>query len=93
MPKTVRTGASARFVSDRRSARRVSRSAAKTAMASFMSSDGWNCRAPTPTQRDRAPGRDTDAGHEDGHEQADGDHEQWTRAAPATCGSRGGRRG
>ena len=55
MPRTASTGTITIFGSEERSARRVSRSAAKTARASFISSDGCSWNMPTPIHRDEPP--------------------------------------
>ena len=54
-------------VRSRRSARRARRSAAKTAMASFMSSDGWMRSRPDTDPPARAARDHPDAGHEHRH--------------------------
>jgi hypothetical protein len=55
IPSTARTGTMTIFGSAERSARRVRRSAAKTARASFINSDGWIWSIPTPSHRDEPP--------------------------------------
>ena len=55
MPSTARTGTMTVFGSAAAWVRRVSRSAANTARASFISSDGCTCSIPNPIHRDDPP--------------------------------------
>ena len=71
-----RSGTTAAIGFSRRSARRARRSAAKTAMASFMSSEGWMRRGPTPIHRLEPPAKIADAGHEHRHEEPQGQQRQ-----------------
>ncbi len=54
-PSTNSTGTTTTRGSEKRSTRRVSRSAAKTARASFMSSEGWSWKTPNPIHREDPP--------------------------------------